>query len=176
MKEKPNSRLFIDYNDPVSKQVRKIPLDIFHITELDTAEAVQRHHWQAQGGYVCYDGRLVGSAWDCEVKNFPKEMDAKPQGFSGVLGQANKSDEARSSLVAGLISGAARNGIEPPMQEVWLNWEAIQWDRVSAKLKTYDGLPAENLPKALELAEKYKTIHEERIRAKIKANETRTAS
>lgn len=126
----------ITYHDPTNGEHREIPLNLFKIEDLDTASNVRDNLWKSQGGYVCKDGRLVDSQFDCQGNEGFRSKE-RNIGVNGVFTQA-KSDQARTSIIAGLFVGAARHGRLPDYGDKWQSWN-IDWDIVKEKIRKYHG-------------------------------------
>jgi hypothetical protein len=56
--------------------------------------------------------------------------------FFSTVEKANKSEEARTSFLAGLFCGAARNNQLPKFQNMWCSWE-VKWQKVDGKIRLH---------------------------------------
>ena len=132
--EKGQGTAIIQYNDPETKEVRRIPLNLYKITELDKSEVVQRNSWTAQGGYICKNGKMVDSSQDCQGNEAFAQKEEKGVGIYGIMKQSDRSMEARTSLISGLFCGAGRHNIKPTAQEDWADWD-LDLQKIETKIK-----------------------------------------
>tara|TARA_R110000868_G_C10972640_1_gene770698 strand:- start:28192 stop:28791 length:600 start_codon:yes stop_codon:yes gene_type:complete len=136
--------IIINYHDPKTAEDRKIPLNLYKLTELDKSEVVRENNWKIQKGWVCKDGRLVDSQEDCSGNEGFKQKETPGVGIDGIMHNAFRSMEARTSLIAGLFIGNARHKIsEPRMVGKWKTWE-LDWDIIKSKINKYQQKPEQN--------------------------------
>lgn len=125
--------IIITYHDPKTAEDRKIPLNLYKLTELDKSEVVRENNWKIQKGWVCKDGRLVDTQEDCSGNEAFHHLEEKGVGFEGMFGHA-RTVEARASMIAGLFCGAARHNALPKFDHIWKEWD-LDWAKVENKIK-----------------------------------------